>query len=129
MFHFPNELRSTRSKIIKFGSGVSAIVVVSMLATSLPANAEPTVLLGTTANFAVLAGSGISNTGPTTVSGSAGADLGSSPTGTFVNPVQVTTTGTKYTAVDPIVTTAKGDLVTAYTDAAGRTSTETFSGR
>jgi len=44
-----------------------------------------------------------------------------------VNDVQVTTTGTKYTALNATVTAAKVDLVTAYNDAAGRTSTATVS--
>ena len=127
MFQLGNSIRSSDTKPLKFVSAIAVLVGISMVATSVPANAESPVLLGTTSNFAVLAGSGISDIGPTTVSGTAGADLGSSPTGTFVNDVQVTTTGTKYTAVDPIVTTAKTDLVTAYNDAAARTSTETIS--
>jgi len=111
------------SRLIKSGSGVVTLVAVALLASSIPAQAEPTVTLGLTEPFAVLAGSGITNTGPTTVSGTAGGDMGSAPTGTFVNDVQVTTTGTKYTALNAAVTAAKVDLVTAYDDAAGRTST------
>ena len=56
---------------------------------------QPIVNLGTTESFAVLAGSGITNTGPTTVSGTAGGDMGSSPTQAFTGEVDVTTTGTK----------------------------------
>ena len=81
--------------------------------------------LGLAESFAVLAGSGITNTGPTTASGSAGANFGSSPTGTFTGDVLVTTSGTKYTAVDAAVTSAKVDLTTAYNDAAGRTPATT----
>jgi LPXTG-motif cell wall-anchored protein len=87
--------------------------------------AQPKVDLGLAESFAVLAGSGITNTGPTTASGSAGADFGSSPTGTFTGNVLVTTSGTKYTAVDAAVTAAKADLTTAYNDAAGRTPATT----
>jgi len=127
MFRAHTSVTHRTSRLIKSGSGVITLVAVALLASSIPAQAEPTVDLGLTEPFAVLAGSGISNTGPTTVSGTAGGDLGSSPTGTFVNDVQVTTTGTKYTALDAIVTAAKVDLVTAYDDAAGRTSTGTIS--
>jgi hypothetical protein len=77
--------------------------------------------LGTTANYVVLAGTGITNTGPTTASGDAGADFGSAPTGTFTGDTSVTTTGTKFTSVVAQTTLAKTDLVDAYDDAAGRT--------
>lgn len=83
--------------------------------------AQSRVELGTASTFAVLAGTGITNTGATTASGSAGADFGSAPTGTFTGDTMVTTTGTKYTAVDGAVESAKLALITAYDDAAGRT--------
>lgn len=118
---------SRHLKRIQSGSAVATIAVFTLFAAAIPASAEPTVNLGSTSTFAVLAGSGITNTGPTTVSGTAGGDMGSSPTGTFTNSVQVTTTGTKYTAVDALVTAAKTQLVTVYDDAAGRTSTATVS--
>jgi LPXTG-motif cell wall-anchored protein len=109
----------------KLAVGIAALTVVSMtLATSASA-AQPKVNLGTTESYAVLAGAGITNTGATTVSGTAGGDLGSSPTGSFTGDTLVTTTGTKYTAVDPKTDGAKNDLVTAYNDAAGRTPVTT----
>lgn len=83
--------------------------------------AQPTVGLGTAKSFAVLAGSGITNTGATTLSGTGGANIGSSPTGTFTGATSVTTTGTKYVAADPAVAQAQSDLLIAYNDAAGRT--------
>ena len=89
--------------------------------------AQPTVALGTTQSFAVLAGSGITNTGPTTVSGTAGGDMGSSPTASFTGEADVTTTGTKYTSAATAVDNAKSDLVLAYDDAAGRTPVNTVS--
>ena len=103
----------------------SAVVAASMGFSIASFAAQPTVDLGEAGSFAVLAGSGITNTGPTTASGSAGANFGSSPTGTFTGDVQVTTSGTKYTAVDAAVTSAKVDLTTAYNDAAGRTPATT----
>ena len=103
---------------------VIATAVVALVALIIPAisnAAQPTVNLGSTSNFAVLAGSGITNTGPTTVSGTAGGDLGSDPTPAFTGDTLVTTTGTKYTAPSAVVTAAKTALITAYDDAAGRT--------
>lgn len=109
---------------------VVATAVVAILALIIPAisnAAQPQVNLGSTSNFAVLAGSGITNTGPTTVSGTAGGDLGSDPTPAFTGDTLVTTTGTKYTAPSPVVTAAKTALITAYDDAAGRTPASTVS--
>jgi len=118
--------------ISKFGllAGALAISLVSFgLFVAGPAKAaQPAVELGTASSFAVLAGSGITNTGATTVTGSAGGDLGSSPTATFTGSVLVTTNGTKYTAADAAVDAAKNDLVIAYNDAAGRIPALTVAG-
>lgn len=67
-------------------------------------------------NFAILAGSGVSNTGLTTVYG----DVGAFPTATINGFPPGVVVGTLYTAADPIVGTAKGDLTTAYNEAQGR---------
>lgn len=107
---------------------VIATAVVALVALIIPAisnAAQPTVNLGSTSSFAVLAGSGITNTGPTTVSGTAGGDMGSDPTPAFTGDTLVTTTGTKYTAPSAVVTAAKTALITAYDDAAGRTPATT----
>lgn len=116
-----------RIKFLVPGAAIAIIAIIGLIAGGVASNAETPVGLGSTTNFAVLAGSGITNTGPTTVSGSAGGDIGSSPTGTFTGDTLVTTTGTKYTAVDSVVTAAQTALTTAYNDAAGRTSTGTVS--
>jgi hypothetical protein len=87
----------------------------------------PTVNLGSPKSYGVLAGSGITNTGNTTISGTAGANIGSSPTGTFTGETTVTTSGTKFTAVDSLTSAAQADLTIAYNDAAGRTSSATIS--
>ena len=105
---------------------VASVMFLVAISTSLSVGSSASqsrVLLGTTSSFVVLAGAGITNTGPTSASGSAGADFGSAPTTSFTDEAQVTTTGVKYTAVaaDPVVSGAKDDLVTAYNDAAGRT--------
>lgn len=114
------------SKTLKFGVpaiAVVAIIAIFVLTGRSASNAVSPVLLGNSTNFAVLAGSGITNTGATTVSGTAGGDMGSSPTPAFTGDVTVTTTGTKYLAAEAIVGGAKAALDTAYLDAAGRPST------
>lgn len=72
-------------------------------------------------SFAILAGSGITNTGTTTIVG----DVGSFPTTTQTGFGSVTITGTNH-AGDATTQTAKTDLVTAYNDAAGRTPATTI---
>ena len=74
----------------------------------------PAVGLGTAASFAVLAGAGITNTGPTTING----DAGTYPTTTETGFGSVTITGTNH-AGDAVTQGAKTDLVTAYNTAAG----------
>jgi len=92
--------------------------------------AQPTVNLGTASSFGVLAGSTITNTGPTTINGSAGGDIGLHPGDdpemeTFPGQEQVTLTGTVH-LFDAVAQQAKADLLIAYNDAAGRISDETI---
>ena len=82
--------------------------------------AQPPVDLGTTSSFAILAGSTITNTGPTTINGDAGGDVGLYPGTSFTGQSSVTLTGTVHLA-DDVARVAKDDLVAAYNDAAGRT--------
>ena len=82
--------------------------------------AQPTVNLGTTSTFAILAGTTITNTGPTTINGSAGGDVGLFPGTAFTGQAQVTLSGAVHVN-DPVASVAKDDLVIAYDDAAGRT--------
>lgn len=85
--------------------------------------AQPTVNLGMATNFAILAGSGITNTGPTTING----DVGTFPTTTETGFGTVTIIGTNHVG-DAVTQGAKTDLVTAYNDAAGRIPATTKSG-
>jgi hypothetical protein len=99
------------------GIATSAIAVGSIVALALPAAAaQAPVGLGTASSFAVLAGSGVTNTGPTTITG----DLGTFPTLTETGIASVTLIGTNH-AGDAVTQGAKDSLVTAYDDAAGRT--------
>jgi hypothetical protein len=99
-----------------------------MVAGSAEAVTPPTVLLGTAGQFAVLAGSGITNSGASTISGDVGSSPTSSETGFGACPAAncVTLTGANHTDPDPNDATtqgAKSALTTAYNDAAGRSPT------
>jgi type VI secretion system secreted protein VgrG len=80
--------------------------------------AQAPVGLGTATSFAVLAGSGITNTGSTTISG----DVGTHPTPSMTGFDTVTVTGAKHPA-DAVALQAKNDLTTAYNTAAAATPT------
>jgi hypothetical protein len=78
--------------------------------------AQPPVGLGTASSFAVLAGSTVTNTGLTTVTGDVGLSPGTAVVGF---PPGIVTDGTIH-AADAVALKAKKDLTTAYNDAAGR---------
>jgi hypothetical protein len=79
----------------------------------------PTVQLAGSANFAILAGSAVTSTGATIITGdlglSPGTSIGGFPPG-ILNGTQLIN--------GVLATQAKLDLTTAYNDAAGRTSTD-----
>jgi hypothetical protein len=81
------------------------------------------VLLGTAGSYSVLAGTGVANTGPTTLSG----DLGVSPSNAISGFPPGVVAGTIH-AGDTAAALAQADLVTAYTDAAARTPDTQFAG-
>ncbi len=91
-------------------------LVFMLLAPATSMAAQPPVDLGTTSTFAVLAGSTITNTGPTTING----DVGLHPGTAFTGQASVTLNGALH-LTDAVALQAKNDLVTAYDDAAGRT--------
>ena len=78
------------------------------------ASGAASVNLGTAESFAVLAGTTITNTGPTTITGDVGLHPGTAVTG-FAT---VTLHGTQHVG-DAVALQAKSDLITAYNDAAG----------
>jgi hypothetical protein len=81
------------------------------------------VALGTAGTYSVLGGTGVASTGLTTVSG----DLGVSPSSSVVAFPPIIVLGATH-AGDATAARAQSDLVAAYTDAAGRTSSGTFAG-
>jgi len=108
---------------------ITLILVVFLAAPAAVMAAEPTVYLGTTASFAVLAGTTITNTGPSMIGGSVGGNIGVSP-GTAVTgfPPGAVSDGTIHSA-DATALQAQVDLTTAYNDAAGRAVTDELTGQ
>jgi hypothetical protein len=94
--------------------GVLLLVGVLVTALGSGAQAVAAVPLGTTDTFVVLAGAGITNTGPSTV----GGDLGTFPTTSISGSASMTVIGTNH-AGDGVTQVAKNDLVMAFTTAAG----------
>ena len=89
-----------------------ALGVGGLVAASVTSAAEARVGLGIAETFAVLAGTGVTNTGPTVVNG----DLGTCPTPAITGAPAVN--GTIY--ANGLACDAQRDLVIAYDDAAGR---------
>lgn len=99
-------------------------LVIMMGAPTKSMAAQLTVNLGTTSDFAVLAGSTITNTGATTING----DVGLHPGTAFPGRDKATISGSVYLAdAGGVAKKAKDDLVTAYNDAAGRGPVTTIS--
>jgi hypothetical protein len=88
----------------------------------LQTTSQPIVAMGAAANLAILAGSAISNTGATNITGdmglSPGTSIGGFPPGILVGTQHIN---------DAIANQAKLDLTAAYNDAAGRTATDIVS--
>jgi hypothetical protein len=119
-----SELVRNRRRAYGRAWAAGVLVAVFFVAAALASSAQAaSVPLGTAESFAVLAGSTITNTGPSVISG----DLGLSP-GTAVTgfPPGTVKAGTIH-AADSVALQAQSDLTTAYTDAAGASSTATIS--
>lgn len=95
---------------------LTALLAGMMVLPAMSFAAQPTVNLGTTAGFAILAGETITNTGATTVNG----DIGLAPGTDFPGQADITLNGALHLA-DAVALQAQNDLVIAYADAAGRT--------
>jgi hypothetical protein len=124
---------------------IGAILTIAFMATAAIAAGPTPVNLGTAGDFAILAKTGISVTGTTQITGDIGIspaaatyitgfDLIMDASGTFSTSSLVTgkVNAADYTDPTPTsMTTAVGDMETAYTDAAGRTlpdHTELYAG-
>jgi pyruvate/2-oxoglutarate dehydrogenase complex dihydrolipoamide acyltransferase (E2) component len=120
--------RKGRSRATAIRLGAIALLATLAVAGSAQAVPPPKVLLGTAGQFAVLAGSGITNTGASTISGDTGSSATSTETGFAGCPAMdcVTQIGANHTDPDPndgVTSGAKAALATAYGDAAGRSPT------
>ena len=105
---------SKRSDMKRIGAiGLAAFLAVVLAGTALAATAPN---LGTAESFAVLAGTTITNTGSTTITGDVGLHPGDAVTG-FTD---VTLHGAQHIG-DAVASSAKDALVGAYNDAAGAT--------
>ena len=98
----------------------AAGAAIAMFIAAQPAAAQTApVGLGTAGSFAVLAGTTVTNTGPSTISGDLGVSPGTAVTGF---PPGIVSNGTIHSA-DGVAAGAQSDLTTAYNDAAGRSPT------
>ena len=105
------------------GIALVPTLVGSVAGTPAASAAEATVNLGTAAPFSVLAGAGVTNTGPTVL----GGDLGTCPTPAITGFPPGVANGTTH-ANDAVACQAKSDLTIAYDSAAGRAPTKTYAG-
>ncbi|GGV72883.1 ice-binding family protein [Streptomyces massasporeus] len=105
-------------------AAVIAAAVVAMSPTRAEAVATP-VPLGTAGNFGVLAGSTVTNTGPTTVERNVGVSPGTAVVG--FPPGAVVPPGTIH-AANSVALQAQNDLTTAYNQAAGQAPDVTYTG-
>lgn len=96
---------------------VSGLLIVPLVASA----ATSTVNLGAAKSFAVLAGSTVTNTGSTTIGGTAGGDVGLSP-GTAITGFPPGIAGTLH-AADANAAAAQVALTAAFVDAASRSAT------
>jgi hypothetical protein len=96
-------------------------VVFAAIGTHSAAAQQAPVGLGTAGSFAVLAGTTVTNTGPSTISG----DLGVSPGSAVVGFPPGTVSNGVIHAADAVALQAQADVTTAYNDAAGRATTAT----
>ena len=105
-------------------SAVAGLLVALVLTAVLAAGAQAAVVsLGSAERFAVLAGSTVTNTGPSVISGDLGVSPGTAVTGF---PPGTVTAGTIHGA-DAVAAQAQSDLVSAYNDAAARSATAAIS--
>ena len=124
MSHAPALTRRI-SALSLFALCVLLAVPLLMLSARSAGAQQATVNLGTAGSFAVLAGSTVTNTGPTVVSGDLGVSPGNAVTG--FPPGQVT--NGQIHAGDATAAQAQSDLTVAYNSAAGRACNSNLTGQ
>jgi len=94
----------------------TSVFAMVLAVTTLAAAASTAPGLGTATSFAVLAGTTVTNTGHTVITGDLGVSPGTAVTG--FGPGSGTVNGTTHTGTDALAVSAKNDLTTAYGTAA-----------
>ncbi len=119
-------IKPTFPRIINSGLALAALAILVPASTLLAAGPAP-VNLGSTAHFGILAGAAITTTGGGAIHGDVGASpiAGSAigiPAAQVIGTIyEVDASGPAGAVIAPaLLTAAKGDLTTAYNDAAGR---------
>jgi Ice-binding-like len=110
-------LRRGSAALLALVTAVAAVILSGFAATPVAAAGQPQVGLGKAAPYAVLAGTTVTNTGPTKISGDLGLSPGSAVTGF---PPGLVKNGSVHAAT-PGAKQAKEALTSAYLDAKGRT--------
>ena len=111
--------RSRSSRVLFIAVAVGATC--TFVGANRAAAQQAPVGLGTAASFAVLAGTTVTNTGPSVISGDVGVSPGTAVVGF---PPGIVNNGTIH-AADAVAAQAQADATTAYNDAAGRSTTVT----
>lgn len=117
----PTDSMSPPAPVTGLAMAVGMAALLALGATAALAAEQPR--LGTAANYAVMAGTTITNTGPTVVNGNLALSPGSAVVGF---PPGVVTGEPDVMNADAVL--AQTDLVTAYNDAAAAITTETLTG-
>jgi hypothetical protein len=108
------------------GALAIALVIAMSLFSQSASAATAAVNLGTAGSYAVLAGSTVTNTGPSVISGNVGVSPGTAVTGFGGAPNGTVNNGTIHTA-DASAASAQRALTRAYNDAAGRPKSASIS--
>lgn len=114
--HASTRTRSPRAAALFAAPVIAVVSAVSVILVASGAQAATAVPLGTADSFVVLAGTTVTNTGPTTLNG----DIGLFPGSAIEDLGTITLNGTNH-AGDTVTQGAKTDLVAAYDNAAGQT--------
>jgi hypothetical protein len=113
----PKRLARHQLALAATATGLTAVIAVAAVSMANPARAAgpPDPGLGTALDFSVLAGEGITNTGPTTLAGLLGsAGIQTTVTGSDT----ITPAGNVLAEGSPVTSDAKADLLEGYGDAA-----------
>lgn len=103
-------------KIYAFASVLSlALIAPAVVLISSSSAANPVIRQGSTTSYGVLGASTVTNTGITSITGTAGGDVGLSPGTSYTGSASVTRSGADH-ITDVAAATAQVDLVIAYGD-------------